>query len=80
MPVRVEPLFYLFDLKLIVFLPGVDHERLLLLEVLSFEKMSTCSFEIFATAVQEQLYIARAMKAKNLCAYGASQAHAIPPM
>jgi hypothetical protein len=77
---RVEPLFYLFDMKSIVFLPGVDHEQLLLLEVLSFEKTSMCSFEIFATAVQEQLYIARAMKAKTLCAYGASQAHAIPPM
>lgn len=77
---RVEPLFYLFDLKSIVFLPGVDHEQLLLLEVLLFEKRSTCSSEIFATAVQESLYIARAMKVKNLYAYGAFQAHAIPPM
>lgn len=47
------PLFFLFGLKSFVFSPGVDHELLLLLEVLSFEKRSMCSSEIFATAVQE---------------------------
>lgn len=50
---RLERLFCLFGLKSIVFSPGVGHERLLLLEVLEFEKRSTCSSEIFATAVQE---------------------------
>ena len=50
---RLEWLFCLFGLKSIVFSPGVGHERLLLLEVLEFEKRSTCSSEIFATAVQE---------------------------
>jgi hypothetical protein len=77
---RLERLLYLFGLKLIFFSPGVGHERRLLLEVLEFEKRSMCSSEISATAVQEWLYIAQAMKAKILCAYGASRAHAILPM